>query len=64
MCSDADGETVTLPKPIKAKGELDLNDLPPIEDLKISVAEQDCIPVGQVFQIVDKLGKIIYKSWI
>lgn len=43
-------------KPIKAKKELGLEDLPPIEDLKISVSEEDCIPVGKVYQIVDQLG--------
>lgn len=40
---------------IKTKGELTLEDLPPIEDLKISVLESDCVAVGKVYQIVDKL---------
>lgn len=42
-------------RPVKTKGELTLEDLPPIEDLKISVPESDCVAVGKVFQIVDKL---------
>lgn len=42
-------------RPLKTKGEMTLEDLPPIEDLKISVPESDCVAVGKVFQIVDKL---------
>uniref|UniRef100_A0A1B6MTW3 H/ACA ribonucleoprotein complex non-core subunit NAF1 n=1 Tax=Graphocephala atropunctata TaxID=36148 RepID=A0A1B6MTW3_9HEMI len=47
--------TVQPCKPIKARKELDLEDLPPIKDLKISVPEEDCTPIGKVFQIVDRL---------
>lgn len=42
---------------VKTKGELTLSDLPPIEDLKISVDENLCKPVGCVKSIVDSLGK-------
>uniref|UniRef100_A0A1B6J7R1 Uncharacterized protein n=1 Tax=Homalodisca liturata TaxID=320908 RepID=A0A1B6J7R1_9HEMI len=35
-------------KPIKAKKEISLEDLPPIEDLKISVPEEDCTPIGKI----------------
>lgn len=42
---------------VKTKGELDLTDLPPIEDLKISVDEEKCQPVGCIKSIVDTLGK-------
>lgn len=40
---------------IKAKGELDVCDLPPIEDLNISVPETVCIELGRVMSIVDQL---------
>lgn len=45
-------------QPVKTKGELTLEDLPPIEDLKISVSESECVAVGKVYQIVDKLGEL------
>lgn len=51
------------PKPEKkmsstvTKGELTLDDLPPIEQLQISVPEQDCVQIGTVSSIVDQLGK-------
>lgn len=44
---------------IKTRGELSINDLPPIEDLKISVDEEKCEPVGCIKSIVDTLGKYI-----
>jgi len=40
---------------VKTKGELNMSDLPPIEDLKISVEESECEPVGCVKNIVDTL---------
>lgn len=56
---------------IKTKGELDISDLPPIEDLKISVDESKCEPVGCVKSIVDTLGKynishlmLIFYIWL
>lgn len=49
-------------QPVKTKGELTLEDLPPIEDLKISVSESECVAVGKVYQIVDKLGEL--SEWL
>ncbi|VVC40815.1 Hypothetical protein CINCED_3A018191 [Cinara cedri] len=40
---------------VRTKGELSLSDLPPIEDLKISVDEEKCEPVGCIKSIVDTL---------
>ncbi|XP_035221399.1 H/ACA ribonucleoprotein complex non-core subunit NAF1-like isoform X2 [Stegodyphus dumicola] len=40
---------------IKTKGELDLDDLPPIEDLQISVSEKEMKKIGVVHAVVDKL---------
>ncbi|XP_015377852.1 PREDICTED: H/ACA ribonucleoprotein complex non-core subunit NAF1 [Diuraphis noxia] len=46
----------TFPKDyVKTKGELDISDLPPIEDLKISVDEAKCQPVGCIKSVVDTL---------
>uniref|UniRef100_A0A8D9ADY4 H/ACA ribonucleoprotein complex non-core subunit NAF1 n=1 Tax=Cacopsylla melanoneura TaxID=428564 RepID=A0A8D9ADY4_9HEMI len=42
-------------KSTRNKGELDLDDLPPIEDLQISVPEDQCLPVGKILNIVDTL---------
>ncbi|XP_050443862.1 H/ACA ribonucleoprotein complex non-core subunit NAF1-like [Adelges cooleyi] len=39
----------------KTKGELSLTDLPPIEDLCISVEEEQCKPIGSIKSIVDSL---------
>ncbi|XP_055920066.1 H/ACA ribonucleoprotein complex non-core subunit NAF1 [Eupeodes corollae] len=39
----------------KVKGELDLEDLPPIEDLHITVPEEECIELGKIQSIVDQL---------
>lgn len=47
--------------PLRVKGELMIEDLPPIEDLKISVPEDECTIVGFVSSIVDRLGKIWFK---
>jgi len=47
---------------VKTKGELDICDLPPIEDLKISVDEAKCQPVGCIKNIVDTLGKYNVKT--
>lgn len=44
--------------PLRVKGELLIEELPPIEDLKISVPEEECTIVGFVSSIVDRLGKI------
>ena len=40
---------------LKVKGELSNSDLPPIEDLHISVPEYECVPLGEVSSIVDDL---------
>lgn len=40
---------------IKAPGELDIDDLPPIKDLQISVKEEECLPFGKVHSIVETL---------
>ncbi|KAK7865621.1 hypothetical protein R5R35_009787 [Gryllus longicercus] len=39
----------------KTKGELGLEDLPPIEDLHITVPESECVEIGKVLSIVDSL---------
>lgn len=49
---------------VRTKGELDINDLPPIEDLKISVEESECEPVGCVKNIVGTLGKCMNRKWL
>lgn len=42
--------------PVKAKGELGINDLPPIEDLTIKISEAECVQIGHVSGIVETLG--------
>lgn len=42
--------------PIRAKGEVRVEDLPPIEELSITVAESDCVQLGTVHSVVDTLG--------
>jgi len=49
-------------KNLKTKGELDISDLPPIEDLKISLNEEKCKPMGSIKSIVDSLGKYYFKN--
>lgn len=44
--------------PIKAKGELGIEDLPPIEELTITVPESDCVELGKISGIVDTLGEL------
>ncbi|KAK9504815.1 hypothetical protein O3M35_008998 [Rhynocoris fuscipes] len=44
-----------IPKQIRVKGELSVQDLPPIEDLHITVKEEECLPFGKVYSIVDTL---------
>lgn len=64
-CSEAEGKVNTedlnatkKPKILpKTRGELLPEDLPPIEDLKISVPESECLEVGKVLNIVGNLGK-------
>ena len=40
---------------IKVKGEILNSELPPIEDLHISVPEFECVPLGRISSIVDDL---------
>lgn len=39
------------------KGELTLEDLPPIDKLNISIPEQEVVQIGVVSSIVEQLGK-------
>lgn len=43
--------------PIKAIGELGIEELPPIAELTITVAESECVELGKISGIVDTLGK-------
>lgn len=54
---DEDGEDKQNQAPIKAIGELGMEDLPPIEDLYITVPEKECNLLGKITSIVDQLGK-------
>lgn len=53
--------SVLKDEPVKTRGELNISDLPPIEDLKITVEEDKCQPVGCIKSIVDTLGKYTFK---
>ncbi|KPJ14595.1 H/ACA ribonucleoprotein complex non-core subunit NAF1 [Papilio machaon] len=53
---DEDGENKpSKVEPIKVHGELGLDDLPPIEDLAISLPAQDTTKIGTILNIVDRL---------
>lgn len=55
---DSDVEIVSKSREyVKAKGEMGIDDLPPIEDLKISVPEDQCVLQGKVISIVEQLGE-------
>lgn len=57
---DTDDENTTKKKkrePLKVKGEMTLDDLPPIQDLQISVDERDCMEIGTITTVVDQLGE-------
>lgn len=57
---DSDVEIVSKSREyVKAKGELGINELPPIEDLHISVPEAECVLLGKIFSIVEQLGEWI-----
>jgi len=43
-------------KSVRTKGELGIEDLPPIEDLDISVEESKCKEIGTIDSIVDSQG--------
>ncbi|XP_067003489.2 H/ACA ribonucleoprotein complex non-core subunit NAF1 [Anabrus simplex] len=60
--SDSDIVLPAAPKPDiirndepRTKGELSISDLPPIEDLHISVPEQECMELGHIESIVGTL---------
>lgn len=40
----------------RVQGELELDDLPPIEDLAISLPAQETTKIGTIASIVDRLG--------
>ncbi|XP_018798378.1 PREDICTED: H/ACA ribonucleoprotein complex non-core subunit NAF1 isoform X2 [Bactrocera latifrons] len=42
-------------QPPRVRGEILLDDLPPIQDLQISVPAEECIELGRVHSIVDQL---------
>lgn len=47
----------STPGTMKTKGELGIDDLPPIAELTITVPESECVELGCVSGIVDTLGK-------
>lgn len=49
-----------IQRPPRVKGEMLLEDLPPIEDLHINVPEYECVEFGKVESIVDQL--VVVKS--
>ncbi|CAH2043260.1 unnamed protein product, partial [Iphiclides podalirius] len=49
------GEKIGKVEPIKVHGELGLDDLPPIEDLVISLDSKDTTKIGVITSIVDRL---------
>jgi H/ACA ribonucleoprotein complex non-core subunit NAF1 len=44
-----------IPRPIKVEGELLISDLPPIEELQITVPEQECVKMGSIQSIVGQM---------
>lgn len=55
---DDNGEGMSKKKhkpKVKVKGEMLLEDLPPIQDLQITVPEDECIELGKIHSIVDQL---------
>lgn len=51
---DEEGNLRTSRQP-RVKGELQLEDLPPIEDLHITVPEEECTELGKIHSIVEQL---------
>ncbi|XP_075980190.1 uncharacterized protein LOC142979247 [Anticarsia gemmatalis] len=49
------GSRNAKPEPPKVTGELSLDDLPPIEDLAISLPAQDTTKIGTIASVVDRL---------
>lgn len=55
---EGENEGVQKKKPrpkVRAKGEMLIDDLPPIQDLQITVPEDECIELGKIHSIVDQL---------
>jgi UDP-N-acetylglucosamine enolpyruvyl transferase len=50
--------TKKVMKSVLTKGELGIEDLPPIEDLNVSVEENKCKEIGTINSIVDTQGEI------
>ena len=42
--------------PMRTRGEILIEDLPPIQDLHISVPAEECMELGKISSIVDQLG--------
>lgn len=42
-------------EPLRVKGELLLEELPPIQDLEITVEEKECLELGTITSVVDQL---------
>lgn len=42
--------------PMRTRGEIFIEDLPPIQDLHISVPSEECMELGKISSIVDQLG--------
>lgn len=42
--------------PMRTRGEILIEDLPPIQDLHISVPAEQCMELGKISSIVDQLG--------
>ncbi|KAJ9577099.1 hypothetical protein L9F63_006307 [Diploptera punctata] len=53
--NNAAAAAATRKNQLMTKGEIAIEDLPPIEDLFISVPEEECIELGKVTNIVDQL---------
>jgi len=51
-------ETPTVANKSNMLKDLGILELAPLEDLKISVPEEECIPIGTVQQIIDCLVEI------
>ena len=55
---DEDSSKKKKREPLKVKGEMTIDDLPPIQDLQITVDMRDCMEIGVITTIVDQLGSI------
>lgn len=41
----------------KVPGEIGLDELPPIEDLTLSIPAKETTKIGKIYSIIDRLGK-------